>query len=214
MNAKKMEEHQVEETPNIKLVKECAKKKAKRKAKKKLTLLEISKLIERANRKGPDSLTPEELEIVNEYAWVEELHGDANAMLQEMLFYLHEGPTEGVTPKDVLNKLSQKDKTEYRDARIALMKLIDNLRMVHDFGWDDKKPDRNVKGDFNMTRAAIAKVGLMTTPRILQAEIDGLKALRNLPKNVLDVLRQEMFESEAPDQDGSPSDTKMRKDDY
>jgi len=107
MNAKKMEEHQVEETPNIKLVKECAKKKAK----KKLTLLEISKLIERANRKGPDSLTPEELEIVNEYAWVEELHGDANAMLQEMLFYLHEGPTEGVTPKDVLNKLRQKDKT-------------------------------------------------------------------------------------------------------
>jgi len=214
MNAKRMEHHQMEETPKIEVVKECAKKKAKRKTKKNLTLLEISKLIERANKLGPDSLSPDELEIINEYAWVEELHGDANAMLQEMLFYLHEGPADGVTPKDVLSKLSQKDKTEYRDARIALMKLIDNLRLIHDFGWDDRKPDRNVKDGLHMTRAAIAKVGLMTTPRILQAEIDGLKALRNLPKNVLDVLRQEMFEAETPDQDGTPTDTKMGKDDY
>jgi mRNA-degrading endonuclease HigB of HigAB toxin-antitoxin module len=210
MNAKRMENHQTEETPKIKVVKEYAKKKAK----KKLTLLDISKLIDRANKKGPDSLSPEELEIVNEYSWIEEIDGDAYHLLQEMLFHLEEGPAEGITPEDVVKKVSQKDATEYRDARIALMKLIDNLKLIHDFGWAGKKPDRSVKDGYHMTRAAIAKVALMTTPRILQAELNALKALRNRPKKELEEYRQEMFEAETPDKDGSSTDTKMRKDDY
>ena len=53
MNVKRMEDYQKEETPKIEVVKEYAKKKVMKKTKKKLTLLEISKLIEKANRKGP-----------------------------------------------------------------------------------------------------------------------------------------------------------------
>ena len=77
-----------------------------------------------------------------------------------------------------------------------------------------QKADRSVKDGYHMTRAAIAKVALMTTPRILQAELNALKALRNRPKKELEEYRQEMFEAETPDKDGSSTDTKMRKDDY
>lgn len=154
------------------------------------------------------------MEIVNEFAWVEELDGDAYHMLQEMLFHLEEGPTEGITPQDVLAKLSQKDATEYRDARITLMKLIDNLNTIHDFGWRGKKPDRKVKDGYYITRAVIARTGLMKPSRVDQAEEKALKALRKLPKEKLKELRQEMFEAETPDQDGSPTNTKGGKGDY
>lgn len=194
----KLEMNQMEETPKIKVVKEDAKKK--------LTLLEISKLIDRANRKGPDSLSPDELEIVNEYAWVEELHGDANAMLQEILFYLEEGPAEGITPEDVLSKVSQKDQTEYRDARLYLMKLIQDLQNIHTFGWKFEKPDRKLKGDYHMSFAAIAKGSLMTSPRIQQAEAEGLKKLRNLKKEDLEMLKKGigLFERQRDKADHNP----------
>ena len=213
MNAKKMEE-----TPKIKVVKEYAKKKAK----KKLTLLEISKLIDRANRKGPDSLSPDELEIVNEYAWVEELHGDANAMLQEILFYLEEGPAEGITPEDVLSKVSQKDQTEYRDARLYLMKLIHDLQNIHNFRWKFEKPDRKVKDGYHMSYASICKGSLMTSPRVQQAQAEGLKKLRNLPKKQLEMLMNgiDLFERQRDKADHNPGsssgavDTSGKKGDY
>jgi hypothetical protein len=210
MNTLRIESNQEDKPPKIKVIKKPAKKKAK----KKFTLLEISLLINKANKKGPDSLTPDELEIVNEFSWIEEIDGDAYHLLQEMLFHLEEGPAEGVTPKDVVEKVSQKDAQEYRDARITLMKLVDNLQLIHDFGWKGKKPDRNIKDGYYMSRSVIARTGLMEDSRILQAEAKALKRLRKLPKKKLEEYRQEMFEAERPDQDGSPTNTKMRKDDY
>jgi mRNA-degrading endonuclease HigB of HigAB toxin-antitoxin module len=210
MNAKRMENHQTEETPKIKVVKEYAKKKAK----KKLTLLDISKLIDRANKKGPDSLSPEELEIVNEYSWIEEIDGDAYHLLQEMLFHLEEGPAEGITPEDVVKKVSQKDAQDYRDARINLMRLIKDLQFDHDFEWKVEEADRSVKDGYHMSRATIAKVALMTTPRILQAEAGALMKMRKLPKEVLDEFYEgiEMFKRLGKQYDQNPgSEGTMKK---
>jgi hypothetical protein len=108
------------------------------------------------------------------------------------------------------------------DARLYLMKLIQDLQNIHAFGWKYEKPDRKVKDDYNMSFASICKGSLMTSPRVQQAQAGGLKKLRNLPKKDLEMLIKgiAMFEHQRDKADHNPGsssgavDTSGKKGDY
>jgi hypothetical protein len=211
MNAMRQENNQRERPPKIK---------AKKQKLKPRTYEEICKLITKAEREGPDSLSPEELDVVVEYNWDESVDGDKDHLLKEVMYYLNEGP-DGIDPEQIKKHLTQKDNTALIDAKIVLFSLITELNANFDWPW--KKGDksnmakpRKYKDGLNVSREAIAKAAGVTPPCIKQAEDRALKKFyENLYKDTafLKEWKAEVYDDNTPIPK-SPTDTSFNKENY